>query len=100
MQKSTTLWNAYTDTYPIVTDNNEPIYYSGRFIEMNASPEGKDPRLTKVDVVDSMVEPIADNNTKIDQDKTFADIPTESYEFNFITDVAYTTVDNESLPYT
>jgi hypothetical protein len=33
---------------------------------MNASPEDKDPRLTKVDVVDSMIAPIADKDTSID----------------------------------
>jgi hypothetical protein len=100
MQKSTTLWDAYTDKYPIVTDNDEPIYYSGKFIEMNASPEGKDPRITKVDVIDSMIEPIADADKNINQDEAFANIQSEQYEFGFISDIAYTTPDNQTLSYT
>ena len=91
--KSATLWYNYKGIYP--NADIETMYYTGEFVELDAAPNGYNPRKAKIDVVR-----YNDKMPGESLDPELHEQPVVSYEFNLVTDMTYLQPDGTILGYT
>lgn len=93
LMRSNTLWDNYKGVYP--NADIETMYYTGEFIELDASPNGYNPRKAYIDVVR-----YNDKSPGESINPDLGEEPVASYEFNLVTDTTYLSPDGTILDYT